>query len=155
MLVRDYSARRPHWTEGVVTHVLGPTTYEVHIPDLQLTWKRHVDQMVHCPESLTSTTVAQMMETGVEPQHINTERVPCAYPLPAAPTTPTPFDSSEPPPSDVNLNADSSDAQMVPNDEPRNAPQPLQEPALQQEASADQVLLRSGRVSKPPMRLDL
>ena len=56
VLVRDYSARRPHWTEGVVTHVLGPTTYEVHIPDLQLTWKRHVDQMVHCPESLTSTT---------------------------------------------------------------------------------------------------
>ena len=56
VLARDYRTNQAKWSEGTITQVLGPLTYEVYLPDTQLTWKRHTDQLIHCPSSSASPT---------------------------------------------------------------------------------------------------
>ena len=54
VLVRYYRTYQSKWSEGIITQVLGPLTYEVSVPDIQITWKRHIDQLVHCLDLIRS-----------------------------------------------------------------------------------------------------
>ena len=45
VLVRDYITKRPQWTSGTVTQVIGPLKYHVYLPAHNRTWKRHIDQI--------------------------------------------------------------------------------------------------------------
>ena len=56
VLARDYRTNQAKWSEETMTQVLGPLTSEVYLPDTQLKWKRHTDQLVHCPSSTASPT---------------------------------------------------------------------------------------------------
>nr|XP_024658736.1 uncharacterized protein K02A2.6-like [Maylandia zebra] len=52
VLVRDYRKGEDKWTHGVVLEKTGPVSYKVNV-GAQGVWKRHVDQMLTRPESVS------------------------------------------------------------------------------------------------------
>lgn len=69
VLVQDYRIQQSKWSEGTITQVLGPLTYQVYLPDTQTTWKRHVDQLVHCPGLVANSS--QLIASLVAPALAN------------------------------------------------------------------------------------
>lgn len=53
--MRDYRKGENKWTQGMVMEKIGPVLYKVNV-GTQGVWKRHVDQMLTRPESVTQGT---------------------------------------------------------------------------------------------------
>ena len=132
VLARDYRNRKETWVAGIVLKKLSPCTYRIQVGKLM--WKRHIDQLRHCSESMI------LEESGTD----QADDIQVAHPVMGLPI-PAPIVTTV---SEKNTNRDCDRETVSTYSEARRPPSPGRDMSLITESP---IRAREGRPETGPM----
>nr|XP_023027029.1 uncharacterized protein LOC111515028 [Leptinotarsa decemlineata] len=138
VLVKDYRRVKPEWTSGIVIRRLGKNIVKVRIPNTNLEWKRHINQILPVHDSYVNLGEVEISkEQIVLPQEVEKSS--------------SQLGSSEAPGAVVGKSQERDSTMSISNYDNINSTSSDQETGLSQ-ISPSELSLRPQRFRKPPER---